>query len=341
MNESIARDYLLDQALGVTDEQFEQLCKMLLEESQQTRELELTPFRQDGGIDVHAVIDQEVFYARLGVQAKKHRSQNTVGSPTIQKLKGALQDNNYHIGTVFTTSTFTNPAVESATKDDVRLVDRDRLAELMLVNEVGVLEDSGEYVEDGKFWEAFEGPERSDAVPSIEVPQADDLSVLNTVLFAVANGHERKPEIGSYMESVLESSYASRQADYYGIAAWLLGLLHKKRDVEVNGSEVRRWGLTRSGEEYLHYLRNDQEDAALEMLKTAIRNIEIIERVYGELEREGELLREGVADIILTESTLGSPVTAKRREQSLRQWITQLDDVDVLTDGASRYVYDS
>jgi restriction system protein len=58
MKVSTAREELLDKALQIDHEQFEQLCKMVIERAEPTRELDLTPFRGDGGIDIHAVIDR-------------------------------------------------------------------------------------------------------------------------------------------------------------------------------------------------------------------------------------------------------------------------------------------
>lgn len=114
MQPASARQALIERALDVDHEQFEQLCKMVIERAEQTRDLELTPFRGDGGIDVHAVIDRDLFHVRLGVQAKQYDPGNSVGGPTLRSLKGALADQDCHVGTVITTASFTIGAVDSA-----------------------------------------------------------------------------------------------------------------------------------------------------------------------------------------------------------------------------------
>ena len=249
MQPTMARDRLLDRTLSLDSEQFEQLCKMLIERAEQTRELELTPFRGDGGIDVHAIIDRDLFYASLGVQAKQYQPGNTVGVNTLHSFKGALTDQNYHIGTVITTSSFTDGAMESAQRDSIRLIDGDRLLDIMISSEIGVNETSdGEYDLDSEFWKAFDQPEDRNTIPSLEVPQADNFDVIRLVLQAVDAGLDMKPTITGYLERKTGNDWDPRQADYYGIAGWLLGFLHKEQQVEVDGRLVRRWGLTRAGE---------------------------------------------------------------------------------------------
>jgi restriction system protein len=92
MDLETARGQLQTRLLKFSSQQFEQLCKMVIERAEQTRDLELTPFRGDGGTDVHAVIDRELFHARLGVQAKQYAPDNTVGVGILQRFKGALQE---------------------------------------------------------------------------------------------------------------------------------------------------------------------------------------------------------------------------------------------------------
>ena len=189
MDATAAREELLERALAIDDVQFEQLGKMVIERAEQTRDLELTPFRGDGGIDVHAVIDRDLFHARLGVQTKQYRPGNTVGARTLRSFKGALRDQDYHIGTVITTSTYTSGAVESAERDYIRLIDGDRLTAIMVDGTIGVATDTDHgYVIDEAFWAAFETPEDTDIIPSLEVPQADSFDVLRHVLRAVLDG---------------------------------------------------------------------------------------------------------------------------------------------------------
>lgn len=62
MKASTARAELLEKGLPIDHDQFEQLCKMVIERAEPTRELALTPFRGDGGIDIHAVIDRDLLH---------------------------------------------------------------------------------------------------------------------------------------------------------------------------------------------------------------------------------------------------------------------------------------
>jgi restriction system protein len=203
MDLETAREQLQIRLLDLSSQQFEQLCKMVLERAEQMRDLELTPFRGDSGIDVHAIIDRELFHARLGVQAKQYDPGNTVGVGTLQRFKGALQEQDYHIGTVITTASFTSGAETSAQAGDIRLVEGDQLVDIMLTSWIGVTgtEDSLEL--DPGFWSAFEQPEDTDTIPSLEVPQADNFDVLREVLAAVDTGADTKPEITGYLERTM------------------------------------------------------------------------------------------------------------------------------------------
>lgn len=340
METATARDQLLDRALALDHEQFEQLCKMVIERAEQTRDLELTPFRGDGGIDVHAVIDRDLFHARLGVQAKQYDPGNTVGAQTLRSFKGALSDQGYHIGTVITTSSYTSGAIESAEQDDIRLIDGERLADIMLGGEIGMIEVSeGDYEADDEFWAAFETPEETETIPSLEVPQADDFRVIRLVLQAIDAGADIKPDITSYLERKTGESWDTRQADYYGIAAWLLGFVHKEQRVQIENRKVRRWGLTRAGEEYLELRRRGEKQAARERLHEAIRDVEVVSRIYEILVDEGVLERQEIADILAAETELSGSTTS-RRARTVSQWLVELPEVRTHGRGATqKYEY--
>lgn len=340
MQTAAAREEILDRALSIDSEQFEQLCKMLIGRSEQTRDLELTPFRGDGGIDVHAIIDRDLFHARLGLQAKQYAPENTVGARTLRSFKGALNDQEYHIGTVITTSSFTDGAIESADRDYIRMIDGEALTSIMLESEIGVLDsgDSG-YDPDEEFWAAFEKPEDSDIIPSLEVPQADNFGVVELVLRAIESGLDIKPDIKQYLEGKTGDEWAARQADYYGIAGWLLGFLHKEQQVQVENHSVRRWGLTRDGEEFLELRDRGEEYAATERLHTAIRNVEIISRIYNRLEGERVLERQGLTAILAEETELSGSTTG-RRARTVGQWLIELPEVRTRGHGSTqKYEY--
>lgn len=329
-------EYLRDSALELDHEQFEVLCKMVIERAEQTQDLELTPFRADDGIDIQAIIDRDLFHARLGVQVKQYARGNTIGPRRIQRFKGALFDGDHHIGTYITTSTFTSGAEESAERSYIRLIDGERLARIMHQSEIGVVQiDDGTYDPEPAFWAVFETPETDDTIPSQEVPQADTFAVIDHVLRAIDSGQDIKPEITAAMEQATGDAYDPRQADYYGMAAWLLGFVHKDERVEVDGHEVRRWGLTRDGEEYLAYRDRGDDDAARGRLHEAIRDVEIISRVLEALTAAGTVERQEIAEIVAAETEV-SGSTVPRRALSIGKWLAELPEIETAGSGESR-----
>lgn len=84
------REHLRDRIFELDPSEFEVLCKMTLVRRLNTESLEVTAFRQDDGIDIEGVIDQGVFRAWLGVQAKRYSEGNTVSNSYIQRFHGAL-----------------------------------------------------------------------------------------------------------------------------------------------------------------------------------------------------------------------------------------------------------
>jgi restriction system protein len=333
MQAAVARNDILDHALSISPGQFEQLCRILIRESEKTRELELTPSSGDDGIDVHAVVDRDLFQARLGVQAKRNNEGNTVSSDTMRTFKGSLSEGNYHVGTFVTTSSFTSHAVDSAQKRYIRLINGQRLSEIMLQSELGVIQEGeNEYTTDWEFWELFE-IERDDLIRSDAVPQADNVDVLNVVLRAINEGHTVKPTITEYMEDKRGESWRPRQADYYAQAAWALGFLHKDTKVEYAGYERQQWTLSRVGREYVEYLSEGDTESSETLLLQQIGEMEIAKRVLRELEQQGSMKHEEVQDIV-HENTLPSELddglsrdTSDRRGNTVGRWIERLPNV--------------
>jgi len=72
------------------------------------------------------------------IQAKKW--ENQVSRPEIQKFAGALQGQRARKGIFITTSTFSNTAIDYVSKIDnkIVLIDGERLAQLMIENDIGV-----------------------------------------------------------------------------------------------------------------------------------------------------------------------------------------------------------
>jgi restriction system protein len=110
------------------------------------------------------------------------------------------------------------------------------------------------------------------------------------------------------------------------MAAWLLQFLHKEQQVEINSHSIRRWGLTRVGEEYLTYLEQGNTESARQLLATQIRDVEVIARVYVQLETESELLRRDITEVLATETAL-SGSTTNRRARTIGEWLVQLPEI--------------
>jgi len=85
-------------------------------------------------------------------------------------------------------------------------------------------------------------------------------------------------------------------------------------------------GLTRVGEEYLTYLEQENAESARKLLATQIRDVEIIARVYAQLETEGELLRRDITKILDAETAL-SGSTTNRRARTIGEWLVQLPEI--------------
>ncbi|MBL7203531.1 MAG: restriction endonuclease [Desulfobacteraceae bacterium] len=91
----------------------------------------------DGGID-GIIKEDKLGLDIIFIQAK--RWENTVGRPEIQKFAGALQGQRARKGIFITTSNFSKEALDYVKSIDSKiiLIDGQRLAELMIENNVGV-----------------------------------------------------------------------------------------------------------------------------------------------------------------------------------------------------------
>lgn len=72
---------------------------------------------------------------------------------------------------MITTASFTSGAENSAQIGNIRLVDGERLVTVMLTSEIGVSWDDGALKLDPGFWSAFDQPEDTDTIPSLESPR--------------------------------------------------------------------------------------------------------------------------------------------------------------------------
>ncbi|MDS0260041.1 restriction endonuclease [Haloarcula sp. S1CR25-12] len=313
-----------------TPEMFEILCKMVLARRLNTDSLHVTAFRQDEGIDIEGYIDEDVFTALFGAQVKRYTEGNTVGNNHVQRFSGALTQANYQTGTYITSSSFTAPAVEAAKDLQIHLVDGERLAMTMVQHRIGVNEIRDGYEVDGEFWEALKEPEQQDTVPSTEVPLANSFETLRLFLKAIEKTDGSKRAIHGEV-----SDFDPRHADLYGTAGWLLGFVHKDTPKSVDGRDVRRWGLTSDGVKYLRLHERGDTEAAESLLVDAVREVEIIRRMYELIEREGELTYDALKEKLSVETTLAE-TSVSRRASTVAQWLTVLPDVEAVSDGHSK-----
>lgn len=345
MQASAAREAVLDRALSISPTQFENLCRILIRRAEPTRELELTPRSGDDGIDVHAVIDRDVFQARLGVQAKRNDESNTVSSSTMRTFKGSLREGGYHVGTFITTASFSAPAVDSARQGSIRLLDGPDLADLMVESELGVEETDGEFATDHEFWDLFE-LEDDDRVRSDAVPQADVVDHLNIVLRGIDEGYDVKPQITELLERETGEPWDQRQADYYPHAAWPLGFVHKDTTVEYEGYERRQWVLSRVGAEYVEYLETGNETAAEALLEERIREMAIAKPILRTLRQEGTIDHDELQSLVMAHTLPPahehglSRSTADRRGNTLGRWLEKLPEVTRHGPSLSRSTYE-
>lgn len=93
----------------------------------------------DGGVD-GAIKEDKLGLDTIYVQAKKWAADRPAGNREIRDFIGALQLNSAHKGVFFTTSVFSAPAKDAASRAQSRvvLIDGQQLSELMVEHGVGV-----------------------------------------------------------------------------------------------------------------------------------------------------------------------------------------------------------
>ena len=334
------KDELLHRVSDTDPEEFEHLCKILVEQTEQTTDIELTPFHGDGGIDIRGHIGKEFYQAQFGVQVKHYSKR--VGSPAMRGFVGALRSHNYQFGSFITSSEFNSGAIEVAkgeASNPITLIDGNELAEIMTTQKLGVDQTNDQLDIDEEFWDLFGTSTEEDLVKSDAVPQADSFSVLNVVLRGLDNGHRYKHKIRENMIEQTGKDWTPRQADYYPQAGWALGYVHKDPDGEYDGRSMRQWGLTRDGQEYLAHLRDGNEEAAKRSLITHIRGADIIDCVLDRLKTQGTLTHDELGQLIEEESELNE-TTANRRRGTVGNWLDFLPEVRQSQHGQSlKYEY--
>ena len=342
MDPVAAKSALHQEAMNIDAEQFEHLCKILVEEIENPHDIELTPFGNDGGIDIRGRYGQSFFDTHFGVQVKQYTG--TVGTPKMRNFIGALSQHEYRFGCFITSSTFVDDATDIADDHSIILVNGDKLTDIMLSHELGVTYDGTDYELDSTFWDIFDRTETGELVRSEEIPQADSLSVLHICLEAINDGCRYKPEIASYMVNRTDrDDWTPRQADYYPLAGYALGYVHKDTVGEYQGQEMRRWGLTREGTEYLELIHADEVTEAQTNLNKHIQKSAIVSRILSRLKEENSLTREEIVELVISESEVND-TTAYRRVSTLRNWLMNLPEIMERSYGHStkyEYISDS
>ncbi|UVE48881.1 restriction endonuclease [Haloferax larsenii] len=321
MDTAAATEYLQDRSLSLSAEEFELLCESVLTESLPPARFSVTAFRQDGGIDIDGNVRNSLLDISLGVQVKQYSPTNTVGSPEIQRFQGALSDTGCDTGTVITTSSFTDPAIESAQRAGIHLVNGQSLFQSMVDLQVGVHRGTERFEPDETFWELFGKPEESGSVPSKQIPLANSFETLDSVLAAISDSR------GTNADIVANTDVSSRHADLYAVAGWALGFVHQEWPDDEKHRR-RRWSLTRDGARYVAYRTAGIDEEAERLLIDAIRDTEIIARLTRTLRESGSISHGTLIECIESESEL-SRSSAKRRGSSVGVWLARLPEVSV------------
>lgn len=140
-----ARMALLAKVRALHPREFEELVSALLLRMGM-RDVEMTRYSNDGGIDVRARWSNAVFEERVAVQVK--RVARPLGAGVVRALRGDMADGER--GVIVSTSAF-RPAAHAAAHESVMrpvwLLDGSRLAELLIEHRFGVRVTTAEVVE--------------------------------------------------------------------------------------------------------------------------------------------------------------------------------------------------
>lgn len=330
-----ARTELRERFLDLDPEQFETFSKILTQEVEGPAYIQLTPFKGDRGLDLRGEIGHEFVDVRFGSQVKQYSKE--IGGPSIRTFVGSLNTNDCHVGCYITSSSYIDSAYEEATASDtpLTLIDRDDILDIMLEYELGVTPlaaESEEYELDGDFWEIFDETSGDELIPSGAIPQANKIPILNVVLEGLDQGYRYKPEIRDYMEAHTGEDWRLRQADYYAMAGWALDYVHKDTVGSYRGKKMRRWGLTRHGQEYVKLRREDRDEQAEAHLEDHIRGMAIVERLMPELQDRKRTTYDELKDVFFDEVALNR-TTSDRRLSTVGQWLTMLPEITKTYDG--------
>lgn len=330
MQAAAIQNEVRNRAYDLTPSEFEVLCKVVLADSLDAAALTVTPASQDGGIDIEGRLRYDWFSADFGVQVKRYAPDNRVGNDRVHRLAGALADNDYHLGTLITTSSFTRPATEAAERLPVELVSGDELAGAMIDAGIGVQRRDGGYELAPSFWRHLR--EADDAVPASDVPLGSNVDRINAVLVGMKHTDGTKSAVRSWVRKNRDVSLDDRHTYINANSATVLGLARK--EPPAGDREVQRWGLTAAGAEYLA-APSDSADAR-DVLARSIRGVDLVARLRDDLADAGTLSMDELDKRIEAETTGLSASSVRRRGSSVRTWLATLPEIEVDRGGSGK-----
>lgn len=129
---------VLNQLKQIEPRTFEIFAKKLLE-VYGFKDVEVTSYSKDGGIDGFGKLKVGITYLNVAFQCKRWKT-TSVGRTEIDKFRGAIQGE-YEQGMIFTTSNFSKEALNATRKNGavpVILIDGITLVEIMIEKKFGV-----------------------------------------------------------------------------------------------------------------------------------------------------------------------------------------------------------
>lgn len=321
MDVTTARDTVHSRALALSPNEFEMLCKVVLGETLPATTLTVTPHSRDGGIDVEGRLQTDWLAADFGVQAKRNAADNPVSSDRVHRLGGALLENDYHVGTLVTTASFTGPATTVAESLPVRLVDGETLATTMVEAELGVRRVDDRYTVDDAFWQGF-GDDTE--LKSGAIPLASNLDRVVATLRGMTHTDGTPAALGAWLATHTDHSMDERHVRINANGAVVLGLARTEPAPE--GQD--RYGPTESGAALLQADGRRRQ----RLLAGAIRSVEVVDRVQSALADEGPLTVDDI-DALVADATNLSQSSVERRASTVRSWLEALPEVEIVTEG--------
>lgn len=316
MDAATARASVLDRAHALSPTDFELLCKVVLGATLPTATLSVTPRSRDGGIDVEGRLRTDWLAADFGVQAKRHAPENRVGSDRVHRLGGALLEGGYHVGTLVTTASFTEPATAAAESLPIRLVDGEALAATMVEETLGVSDDHGDFETDSAFWAGFGETEQ---VATGDVPLASNLVRVEDTLRGMIHTNGTPDALERWLVANTTHDMGARHVRLNANGGVILGLARTEPAPE--GQD--RYGPTELGAEFLRATGKRRE----QLLDERIRSVDIVQEVLRELDTAAPLSIDDI-DGVLHETTGLSESSIRRRGVAVRSWLERLPEVE-------------